>query len=199
MADFHRYTVNDDNFIRGAARLLIAALTQTFPTSIGDIVNLSNFDAQTGWTDAGATKNGITVTNNNTEETFDIDQDLNDIESRPTGYEYTVTTALAQVDLEHMQMAWEGAGDIATVGGEKQMGVGTPLVYQKKRLAVVFQKANGKLRAFIFRKTNHTPQESALAFNKTGDQQTLPVSWKALADASIATVTQRVYMIFDQV
>jgi hypothetical protein len=197
MPDFHRYQVNDDNFIRGAARLLLAAVTQAFPTSIGDVINLSSYDAMSGWTDAGATKTGITVTNNNTEETFDIDQELVDIDSRPTGYEYTVATALAQVDLEHMQIAWD-AGTIATVGSERQMGVGTPSVYVKRRLAVVFQKANGKLRAFIFRKAQKTPQESAVVFNKTGEQQSVPVRWRALADASVADVTARVYMIYDQ-
>jgi hypothetical protein len=194
---FHRYSVNDDNFIRGAARLLLAAVTQAFPTSIADIVNLTTYDASAGWTDAGATKTGITITNNNTEETFDIDQELTDIDSRPTGYEYAVATALEEVDLEHMQIAWE-AGTIATVGAERQMGVGTPAVYLKRRVAVVFQKANGKLRAFVFRKVQRSPQESSIVFNKTGEQQSLPVRFKALPDPSIADVNSRVYMVFDQ-
>jgi ribosome-binding ATPase YchF (GTP1/OBG family) len=194
---FHRYTVNDDNFIRGAARLLLSAITQAFPTSIGDIVNLTTYDAQTGWTDAGATKTGITITNNNTEETFDIDQELTDIDSRPTGYEVTVATALEEVDLEHLQIAWE-AGAIATVGSERQMGIGTPTVYVKRRLAVVFQKANNKLRAFVFRKAQKSPQESAVVFNKTGEQQSVAVRWRALPDPSIAVVTDRIAMIFDQ-
>jgi hypothetical protein len=194
---FHRYSVNDDNFIRGAARLLLAAVTQAFPTSIADIVSLTSYDAQSGWSDAGATKTGITITNNNTEETFDIDQELTDIDSRPTGYDYAVATALEEVDLEHMQIAWE-AGTIATVGSERQMGVGTPAVYLKRRLAVVFQKANGKLRAFVFRKVQRSPQESSVVFNKTGEQQSLPVRFKALPDPSIAVVSDRVYMIYDQ-
>lgn len=197
MPAFHRYTVNDDNFIRGAARLLLAAITQAFPTSIGDIINLSTFDAQSGWTDAGATKTGITITVNNTEETFDIDQELTDIDSRPTGYEYTVATALEEVDLEHMQIAWE-AGTIATVGSERQMGVGPSPVYKKRRLAVLFQKANEKIRAFVFRQVQKSPQESALSFQKTGEQQSIPVRWRALPDPSIAEVTQRAFMVFDQ-
>ncbi|SRR6266496_65931 len=194
---FHRYSVNDDNFIRGAARLLLAAVTQAFPTSIADIVSLTNYNAQTGWTDAGATKTGITISNNNTEETFDIDQELADIDSRPTGYEYAVATAFEEADLEHMQIAWEG-GTIATVGSERQMGVGTPAVYLKRRLAVVFQKSNNKLRAFIFRKVQRSPQESVAVFNKTGEQQTFAVRFKALPDPSIANVDERVYMVFDQ-
>lgn len=177
--------------------MLLAAISQAFPTSIGDIINVSTFDAQAGWTDAGATKTGITITNNNSEETFDIDQELLDIDSRPTGYEYSVGTAFAEADLEHMQIAWEG-GAIATVGSERQMGVGTPTVYVKRRVAVLFQKSNEKLRAFVFRKVQRTPQESTLVFAKDGDQQTIAVQFKALADPSVADVNERVYMIFDQ-
>jgi hypothetical protein len=194
---FHRYNVNDDNFIRGAARLLLAAITQAFPTSIGDIINLTTYDAQTGWSDAGATKTGITIARNNTEETFDIDQELSDIDSRPTGYDVTVATALEEVDLEHLQIAWE-AGTIATVGSERQMGVGTPSVYVKRRVAVVFQKANNKLRAFVFRKAQKSPVESSIVFNKTGEQQSVAVVWRALPDPSVAVVTDRIAMIFDQ-
>lgn len=197
MPAFHRYSVNDDNFIRGAARLLLAAVTQAFPTSIGDIVNVSTYDAQSGWTDAGATKTGITITHNNTEEAFDIDQELSDIDTRPVSYEVSVATALEQVDLEHMQIAWE-AGTIATVGTERQMGVGAPTVYLKRRLAVVFQKANDKLRAFVFRKATKSPQESSIVFNKTGEQQSIPVRWRALPDPSIAVVNDRIFMVFDQ-
>src|SRR5438477_7393469 len=83
MTDFHRTAINDDNFIRGAARLLWAGTTVTFPTSIADIVNLSTYDAANAWHDLGATKTGITITVNNTEETFDVDQVYGDLDSRP--------------------------------------------------------------------------------------------------------------------
>lgn len=195
---FFQYAVNDDNFIRGAARLLLAGITVNFPSSIADIVNLSTYDAMTGWTDAGGTKTGITITNNLTEETFDIDQELVDIDSRPVSYEYTVATALAQSDLDHFQLAWEG-GSIVTGATERQMGVGTRTTYIRKRIAVVFQKSNDKLRAFVFRKAQRSPQESAITYAKTGDQMTVPVRWRALADSSIADNTQRVYMIYDQI
>lgn len=198
MADFHRTSINDDNFIRGAARLLWAGITIAFPTAVSDIINLSTFDAQTGWNDLGATKTGITVTHNNTEETFDVDQILGDIDTRPVSYEQSVSTALAEMTLERIQVAWEG-GPISTSGGFRTMGVGEPPVYLKRRLAVLFQKANGKLRAHVFRQVTKSPQESALAFNKTGEQQTLPVRFRALADTSISDVYTRTQVIFDQV
>jgi len=198
MADFFRTGITDDNFIRGAARLLVAGTTIAFPTGIGDVINLSSFDAQTGWVDVGATKTGITITHNNTEETFDVDQILGDIDSRPVSYEQTVATALAEVTLENFQVAWEG-GTISTSGGFRSMGVGEPAVYTRRRLAIIFQKANGKLRMHAFRKVQKAAQESAIPYNKTGEQQSIPVTFRALADTSIADVNTRTQVIFDQV
>ena len=198
MADFFRTGITDDNFIRGAARLLVAGTTITFPTAVSDVINLSTFDAQSGWVDVGATKTGITITRNNTEETFDVDQILGDIDSRPVSYEQTVATALAEVTLENLQLAWEG-GTISTSGGFRTMGVGEPAVYTRKMLAIIFQKANGKLRMHAFRKAQRSAQESAIPYNKTGEQQSIPVTFRALADTSIADVNIRTQVIFDQV
>lgn len=195
---FHRTSINDDNFIRGAARILWAGMTVAFPTAVSDIVNLSTFDAQTGWHDLGATKNGITISHNNTEETFDVDQILGDIDSRPVSYEQTVATQLAEMTLERLQVAWE-AGGIDTAGGFRTMGVGEPATYTRRRLAILFQKANLKLRAHVFRKVQKAAQESAIAYNKTGEQQSVPVTFRALADTSILDVNLRTQVIFDQV
>jgi len=198
MADFFRTGITDDNFIRGAARLLVAGTTIAFPTTVGDIINLSTYDAMSGWSDVGATKTGITITRNNTEETFDVDQILGDIDSRPVSYEQTVATALAEVTLENFQLAWEG-GPISTSGSFRSMGVGEPATYTRKRLAVIFQKANGKLRAHVFRKAQKSAQESAIPYNKTGEQQSIPMTFRALADTSISDVNTRTQVIFDQV
>lgn len=198
MANFYPVSVNDDNFIRGAGRLMWAGTTISFPTTIADMINLSTFDAASGWNDLGATKTGITVTYNNTEETFDVDQILGDIDSRPVSYEQTVSTQLAEMTLERLQIAWE-AGAISTSGGVRSMGVGEPTSYTKRRVAVLFQKANGKIRAHVFRLAQRSPQESAIAFNKTGEQQSVPLRFRALADTSIADVYTRTQVIFDQV
>lgn len=197
MTDFFRVSVTDDNFIRGAARLMWAGTTITFPTSIGTIINLSSYDAITGWNDLGATKTGVTITHNNTEETFDVDQILGDIDSRPVSYEQTISTQLAEMTLERLQVAWEG-GAIASAGGERTMGVGEPPVYIRRQVAVLFQKANGKIRAHVFRRAQKSPQESAVSFNKTGEQQSVPVRFRALADTSIVDVYTRTQVIFDQ-
>jgi hypothetical protein len=197
MADFFRTAINDNTFIRGAARLMWAGTTIAFPTAISDIINLSTFDAASGWNDLGATKTGITVTHNNTEEEFDVDQILGIIDVRPVSYEQAVTTALAEASLQRMQVAWQGGPITGTT--EEQMGVGEPTVYIKRRLAVLFQKADGKLRAHVFRLVTKSAQESALAFNKTGEQQQIPVRFRALADTSITDVYTRTQVIFNQV
>ena len=197
MPDFHRTNINDDNFIRGAARLLWANATVAFPSAITGIIDTTVYNAQTGWNDLGATKTGITVTVNNTEETFDVDQIYGDLESRPTGWECTVATALAEMTLRNLALAWEGSTP-GVVGSETQMGVGNPLVYTSRRLAVLFQKENNKIRAYIFRKVQRTPQESAIVYSKTGEQQTVPLRFRALADTSIANELQRYFMIYDQ-
>ena len=108
---------NEWSFVRGAARLMVADIDQAFPDEIGDIIDLASganqYDAETGWEDLGATKTGISISINHAEETFDVDQVLGDIESVPTNWECSVSTALAENTLEHFQLAWEGS-DIST-------------------------------------------------------------------------------------
>jgi len=196
--DFFKTAINDDSFIRGAARLMWAGTTVSFPTTIGDIINLSTYDAMTGWNDLGATKGGITISRNNTEETFDVDQILGEIDSRPVSWEQTVATAVAEATLARIQVAWEG-GAITTSGGEEQMGVGDPVSYKKRRLAVLFRKEDGKLRAHVFRKAQRSAAESAFTYNKTGDQVTFPITFRALADTSQTDPDLRTQVIFNQV
>jgi hypothetical protein len=197
MTDFHRTSINEDNFIRGAARLLWAGSTVSFPTAITDVIDTTAYNATASWHDLGATKTGITVAVNNTEETFDVDQIYGDLDSRPTVWECSVATALAEMTLSHLALAWEGKAP-SIVGSESQMGVGNPLAYTKRRLAVLFQKDNGNIRAYIFRKVQRAAQESSTVFAKTGEQQTIPVRFRALADTSVPDQLERYFMIYDQ-
>jgi hypothetical protein len=186
---FHRVVADaDDAFIRGAGRLLIAPEAQAFPTQISDIVETNaapmtgaQWDAKTGWTDLGATKTGIQITVNNAEETFDVDQVLGDIGSAPTSWEVSVGTQLAEATLERMQVAWEGSAvttDATPTPDEKEVGFGEPTTYTKRRLAVLYQRTSGLVRAFIFRKVQRMPQESSITFQKTGEQISIPVRWR---------------------
>jgi hypothetical protein len=208
MPDFHRTFVNDRSFIRGAARLLIAPIETPRPTAIADVIELDDtpatgqqYDAVDPWVDLGATKTGCQITINNAEEAFDIDQVLGDISSAPTSWECSVGTQLAEMTPERMQVAWEGS-DITTDGtganAEEEFGFGEPTFYTQRRLAVLFQRPSGLIRAYLFHVTQRQPQESSVTHAKTGEQISIPVRFKALPDTSISDVRKRFFIIRDQ-
>ncbi len=197
MPDFHRLTINDETQIRGAARVMWAGTTISVPTTISDMINLSTYDAATGWNDLGATKTGVQVIRNNTEETIDVDQILTDIDSFPSGWTMSVQTNLAEMNLEKLQIAWQG-GAVTTTATEKKMTVGAPIFYIRRRLSVLYQRPSGKIRAHVFRLVNRSPQESALMFNKTGEQQSVPVRFEAFPDLSVSVAEDRYGILIDQ-
>jgi hypothetical protein len=200
--NFYPTTVNDESFVRGPARIMYANITIGFPTLIGNVVNLSTYAAMANWNDLGATRSGVQISVNNTEESFDIDQILGDIDTLPTSWEASVSTQLAEMTLDRLSFAWENI-TVLTVsqgsGPEKNMTFGTPLSYTKRRLAVGFVRPSGKIRLFVFRKVQRAPQESTITYAKTGEQQTVPVRWKALPDLSVIDPYQRFFSVFDQV
>lgn len=159
------------------------------------------YDAQSGWTDLGATKTGIQITINNAEESFDVDQILGDISSAPTGWECSVGTQLAEMTPERLQVAWEGSAittDVLAGDDEEEIGFGAPTAYTQRRLAVLFQRPNGKIRAYLFHKVQRTPQESSVTHAKTGEQISVPVRFKVLQDATLSDVQKRFFIIRDQ-
>jgi hypothetical protein len=163
---------------------------------------LGLYDAQPGWSDLGATKNGITITINNGEDTFDIDQQLGIIGSQPNGWTVTVGTALAESTEERMQVAWEGSEILIDAtpasGPEKEIGFGAPPFYTQRRVAVLFQRPSGYIRGYFFRICQRSPSEAAVTFAKTGDQQTIPLLFNCLADTSITDVKKQFFIIRDQ-
>lgn len=202
MANFLPVTINDEGFIRGAGRILYAVITQAMPIQVSDIVDLTVYNAKAGWTDLGATKTGIQITYNASgEEAFDVDQVYGDLDAIPNGWTMEVATALAEVTLDRLAFAWEQitVATVAVVGGnEKQAQFGTPLNYTKRKMAVLFQRPNGKIRAFVFRKVQRMPQDSVLTFAKTGEQQSIPMRFRCLPDLSVAEPTGRFCLVTDQ-
>jgi hypothetical protein len=208
MADFFRTEVDDRSFIRGAARLLYAPITTAAPTQISDIIHLASgagvdlydpvYTSPTnGWVDLGATKTGIQISVNNTEETFDVDQIYGDIDSLPTNWEVSVGTQLAEFTPEKLQICWEGS-EITTANSEQSISFGAPTSYTRRRLAVLFQRPNGKIRAYSFRKVQRLPQESTVTHNKTGEQISVPVQFRVLPDFAVTDPKARFFTIYDQ-
>lgn len=197
--DFYKTGISDDNFIRGAARLLWAGITVSFPSRIADVISLTTFAAQTGWNDLGATKTGVQISVNNSEESFDVDQILGDIKTLPTSWECSVSTQLAEMDLARLKIAWEGS-DVATdaTNNETVMGFGTPLTYTERRLAVLHLKTNNKIRLYAFRKVTRAAAESQVTHNKTGEQVSIPIRFRAFPDTSITDIYSRYFQVRDQ-
>lgn len=202
--DFYPTAINDESFVRGPGRVLYANLSMPAPTQIANVINLSTYAAMSGWTDVGATKGGVQITFNNSEETFDVDQILSEIASLPTSSEMAVQTQLAQSTLDWLSFAWEGdtvtTNASANGGPEKNTGFGPFESYTQRRLAVAFRRpTSGKLRLHFFHKAQRAPQESAVTYNKTGEQQSVPMRWRILPDTSLATIKQRFSLTFDQI
>lgn len=161
----------------------------------------SLYDAKSGWSDLGATKNGITIAINNTEESFDIDQQLGIISSAPTAWTCTVGTSLAESTPERMQIAWQGSAitiDNVPAIPEQEFGMGAPPFYTQRRLAVMFQRPSGLIRAYLFRIAQRAPAESSLIHNKTGEQQSIPVSFNLIPDTNVTDVLKQFFIIRDQ-
>lgn len=203
MPDFFRVDPSSPGtFIRGAARLMWAGTTIAFPAKISDVIDTSVYNSAANWFELGATKGGVQISMNAQDEDFDVDQVTGSIDSRPTSWDVAVQTQLAEMSPARLALAWEGSGtttDTTVTPNEIEIGFGTPTVYTQRRLAVLFQKSDLKIRGFFFRKVQRAPQESSVTFNKTGEQISIPVRWRALPDLSITDIYKRYFIMRDQV
>lgn len=199
---------NEQGFMQGAGRLLLSAPTwDTFPDGIEDLLTLtsgaSQYNPASGWVDAGFTKTGINITRNNAEEEFTVDQVRAAIRRRPTNFEMSVGTQLAESTLGSFKYAWE-LGDITTVVkaasqlDEYNLGLSAPTTFVERMLAVVFQFEDGIIRAFVFRRSVKAPQEAGFTLQSTGEQVSLPVRWNMLADSE-ELVNEQFGKIFEQI
>lgn len=198
----------EQGFIQGAGRVIVATEDHADAEDVSDFFVLASggtqYDAASGWTDVGFTKTGINITRNNAEEDFTVDQVRGSIKRRPTNWEMSVGTQLAEASLETFALAWELGGEIedVTPGGgqlaERHLGMGAPLNYTTRQVAVGFQFPDDTIRVFWFRKCNRAPQESGFTLQPTGEQVSLPQRWTCLADDS-QPVEEQFGMIFEQV
>jgi hypothetical protein len=205
-------------FVQGAGRILYAPSGSDWPTDISDIIDVdaaapTAYDLISPWIEIGFTKTGINITRNNAEEDFDVDQVSGSIRRRPTNWEMSVGTQLAEATLETFQLAWE-LGPISTVTAagagldERHLGLGAPTSYTERLIAVLFQfppEPSGAapataavIRAWVFRRCLRAAQESGMTLQKTGEQVSLPVRWNAQADSSVP-IDEQFGEIFEQV
>jgi hypothetical protein len=164
------------------------------------------YDPVGSWTELGATKGGIKIARNNTESMIDIDQIPSAILALPDEWEYTIEAPLAQTSLENIQLAWEGGEiktDVTQNPNERHLGIGAPAAYEERRMAILHKKtvgtSAGKIRAHLIRRALHSPSTSTVEFQKTGNQQTLPLTFRSFSDPSVADPKYSFGEVVDQV
>jgi hypothetical protein len=163
------------------------------------------YDVKPGWLDLGPTLGGITVTHNNSEQTYTIDQINADIFTLPNGTDMTVAAAVSKNDIDTMKILWEG-GTIAVAGtANRFLPLGPFTSYAQRRCCILSQRPSldggttaGGVRGVFFRITQRSPQESSLVWNKEGAQQTIAFTWKVLADTTVADERSRFGGVFDE-
>jgi len=183
------FVVDQTKLVKGAGRLMYAADSQAKPEKIGDVINTTTYAAQSGWSDLGATREGIQITVNNTESGFDVDQVNGLLLTTPDNWECSVTTNLAEVTLENMVIAWEGASvtvDSSVTPSEKETGFAGATSYPQALVGYFFHRA---VRA---------PQEGTLNFQKGGDAQVIPVRFNILADATESDPLKAFFIVREQ-
>lgn len=151
-----------------------------------------------GWVELGSTRSGVQAVRNNTETQLDVDQVLSSILAVPDEWEMTIATQFAETTWETLQLAWEAGTitvDSTQTPNERHLPMGAPLSYTNKRLAVLHQKtigpSAGRIRALVYRSVTRSPQSSTLDYQKTGQMQTIPHSFRAFADWTIADPNAR--------
>jgi hypothetical protein len=207
-------------FVQGAARILVAPVSVPYPDDLSDIIDLAagstQYDPKPPWADVGFTKTGINITRNNAEETFTVDQIRSAIRTRPSNWEMSVGTQLAEASLETFALAWElpDPEDVTLTApalDEKHVGMGAPTSYPERRMCVLFQfpptPSGGTvaaptyaeiIRAWVFRRCLHAAQESGFTLQNTGEQVSLPWRLNCMADGS-QPVGEQFGHIFEQV
>lgn len=166
---------------------------------------VTQYDPMTGWSELGSTKSGVQVMHNNTESLIDVDQILTSLIALPDNWELTVATQFAETSLENIQLAWEGGPITVNTDlspNQRTLNIGAPLTYVNRRLAVLHQKvvgtSSGRVRGFFLRSVTRSPQSSTLDYQKTGNQQTLPFTFRAFADTNVSDPDYRFGSVIEQ-
>lgn len=151
------------------------------------------YDPVGEWSDLGATKGGIKIMRNNTESLQDIDQIQAAITALPDEWEMSVEAPLAETNEENLRVAWEASEPTViatTTPVQNEIGLGNPLSYTERRLAVIHRITAGsninKLKLFAFRKVTRSATSSTMDFQKTGNMATVATTFRCFADTTIA-------------
>jgi len=183
----------------GPHRAVIADDTQTFPTKLEDIIDLSTWALKTGWSDFGPTSDDgfeITREGDRTEGVAIDQRDFNIGGGDYTGVTMGGTCTVMYTDAATLKIKWElgSTTDVPAVTGaggnvhQTRTKIGNPARPTRRRLAVLQQQANGMLRAFVFRLASTELGGSVVL--KKGDPEGTEVTWVFEPDVSISDGTE---------
>jgi hypothetical protein len=186
--------------VRGPGRILYADEDQQFPDTLDDIIDLVSYDAQTGWNDLGATKGGVNLQAEFSEEVTEIDYETQQIISYPQVTQINVSTNISEATLENLQFVL-GGSDIQDNEpiDERTISIGTPRPIVR-RLAILIKNSFSEddlIRAFIFKRAIAFGSQSTFSLNKTGDNITYPISWKCLPDKDERYVHRQIMSVIE--
>lgn len=192
--------------IRQAARLLVADTTATKPASCNDFMVMASgtgqFDARaaSGWSDLGVTKGGTRVTRGLAEDGEAIENGVSITERYIANV--GIETAMANMQLATFSTLWDNPITVVSAT-ENRMGGGSMPQTKLRRLVVshpIYDPDSKRVmlvRAYVFPLVEVLPNDQQVAFAKSGDAQTLPVTFRALGDPSETNPRQRFFYILE--
>jgi hypothetical protein len=165
------------------------------------------YDPVGSWFELGGTKDGVTPSYNDADEEFTIDQYTTIIGALPNNHEWAVQTSLVEVTPEKLSIAWDQGPvtlNMVPAVPEKRIGMGTPTGRTQRRVAVLHRRDIGALKGLLichfFRIMQRAGgQESSLTYAPTGEQQRVPIRWRALPDTNVTDENETIgYILYQQ-
>lgn len=210
--------VSESKVWRGAARILYAAVSQSFPGKLESIIqpavpkdpHATAFALGTGWHDWGATsRDGVSITRSfEAEEGVETDQSPASLfGGQPSTWAASLAFTLMHTDPDSLALAWElpvkrsyalnSAGPDYKVA-QTYSKFSAPSELTERRIAVIQEHpTSGKLRAFVFRKAALSAEASELLVARS-NASSVPVSMVANPDTAVAEDQDMFGGVFDE-
>lgn len=179
---------------RGENRIVIGDDTTTWPTKLEDIIDLTTFLLETGWTDLGVTNpDGVSI-----ERTQDVDEGI-EIDQRDymlrrgkvSNIGYTIGYSLMYSDNATLKKVWNSptltaiAASVGVNVAQTELELGSPDSLVRYPIAILQQDdKSGKLRAFVFRQAMFT-ETGGITISRT-DPSVLEITMEVDPDVSEA-------------
>lgn len=108
MAKDNFYKFNKNAIQGGAGRLILGTDTTFRPEGIADVMDLDSYALKEGFSDLGATTEGIARTRGIETEDVEIDQSTTPIDTTVSSWENTIATTLMETSINNRQLANAG-------------------------------------------------------------------------------------------